>query len=129
MHIMSGKFNIIIVNCSPERTAEPNYIFCTINPTSPNQIDRKAFIMEGALAIAGCYMHWSCINGDLVGIYTKQIGNTDPLERSVVIYTGGELLLCSDPQSSNQWIYTSKGTIKNANFFIAEVRLAIAEKF
>lgn len=117
----AGKFNIITVNCSPERAAEPNYIFYTIDPALPNQADKKAFTMEGALATAGCYMHWSCINGDLVGVYTKQTRATDPLERSVVIYTGDELLFCSDPQNNNQWVYTSKGSIKNANFFIAEV--------
>jgi hypothetical protein len=93
----------------------PVFDLYTLNIASPS-LTRKADLKAGNFDDHGkaeYEMRWSCIDGNLVGIYAK-----NP-ERSIdaLIYTNGELLKCS--LNNGIWEYTPSGNqTKEANFTI-----------
>jgi len=103
------------------------FTFYAFDPKNTNDFSKKRF--QNPLAdrlpdyyarsyrhYGGRYMQWNCIEGNLIGIFTDKQGY-----QQVLIYTGDELLSCSDPQRNNEWVYTSQGHVKNANFFVTKL--------
>jgi len=119
-----GKFHIIVSDAPSENKVQTQLSVYSIDPEKPSFSNRKSYTVPGDKTYAYTNMHWSCINGKLVGIYAETI--KDGVGAYVPLISGDNLFSCAGNGQGvgffkYLWTYKVNGQDEVANFFVTKV--------